>query len=89
MFYNITYWFVNFKDLLWTMVPQWSYLHTALTPALPRPWQVHNHCLSLHDGKGISGTKVSQWQFFKCMMTKYGSQHFDYMPETLVLPRYM
>ena len=71
------------------MIPQWSYLHTALTPGLPRPWQVHNHCLSLHDGKGISGNKVSQWQFFKCMMTKYGSQQFDYMPETLALPRYM
>ena len=69
------------------MIPQWDYLHTASTPNLPRPWQVHNHCLSLHDGIGISGSKVSQWELYKCMRKKHGPQEFNYMPESLVIPR--
>ncbi len=68
------------------MIPQWNYLHLAPTPDLPRPWQVHNHCLSLTDYRGISGGKVSQWLLFKCMRDKYGVDEFSYMPESLVIP---
>lgn len=75
-------------DLLWTMVPQWSSLPTSPSPdlQLPRPWQRHNHCLSLTDNRGISGGKISQWQLFKCMRKAHGSRHFSYMPESLILP---
>ena len=75
------------QDLLWTMIPQWTFLHTAATPHLPRPWQVHNHCLSLSDRRGISGSKVSQWELYRCMREKYGEVDFSYMPETFILPR--
>ncbi|XP_019855248.1 PREDICTED: tubulin polyglutamylase TTLL4-like [Amphimedon queenslandica] len=74
-------------DLLWTLIPQWDYLHTASTRNLPRPWQVHNHCLSLHDGDGISGTKASQWKHYQCMVSKFGTEKYNYMPETFILPR--
>ena len=72
------------QDLLWTMVPQWDSLHTASTA---RPWQVHNHCLSLSNHRGISGNKVSQWEMYKCMRDKYHDENFSYMPETFILPR--
>ena len=75
------------QDLLWTMVPQWDFFHTAAIPHLPRPWQVHNHCLSLSDRQGISGSKVSQWELYRCMREKYGEEDFSYMPETFILPR--
>lgn len=73
-------------DLLWTMVPQWHSLHTASTPDLPRPWQRHNHCLSLTNNRGISGAKVSQWKLYKCMRDAHGSKLFSYMPDSLILP---
>lgn len=76
------------QDLLWAMIPQWDYLPRASTPNLPRLWQVHNHCLSLHNQRGISGSKTSQWELFKCMRNKYGEDEFHYMPECIVLPRY-
>ena len=69
------------------MVPQWDYLHMSSTRDLPRPWQIHNHCLSLTDKRGISGTKVSQWELYSCMRDKYGPEEFSYMPKSLVLPR--
>jgi hypothetical protein len=74
-------------DLLWTLIPQWNYFHTAYTENMPRSWQLHNHCLSLRDGRGISGNKESQWELFKCMVDQHGSSHFNYMPDTLILPR--
>ena len=74
------------QDLLWTMVPQWDHFHTASTRGLPRPWQIHNHCLALTNKRGISGGKVSQWQLYKCMRDKYGPMEFSYMPESLVIP---
>ncbi len=77
------------QDLLWTMIPQWNNFQTAQTPNLPRPWQVHNHCLSLRDGQGISGNKISQWNLYKCMRDKHGPIEYNYMPESLVLPRYI
>ena len=61
----------------------------ASTRRLPRPWQIHNHCLALTDKRGISGSKVSQWELFKCMKDKFGPEEFSYMPETLVIPRYV
>ncbi|CAI8021259.1 Deoxyadenosine kinase [Geodia barretti] len=74
-------------DLLWTMVPQWEALHTTKTPGLPRPWQVHNHCLSLSNSRGISGSKVSQWEMYRCMREKHGEEAFSYMPDTFILPK--
>lgn len=68
------------------MVPQWNHLHLAATPNLPRPWQTHNHCLSLTGNRGISGSKVSQWELFRCMRERHGAAEFSYMPESLVLP---
>lgn len=68
------------------MVPQWNHLRSSPTPNLPRPWQVHNHCLSLTNNRGISGDKVSQWKLYKCMRDVHGPQEFSYMPESLVLP---
>lgn len=68
------------------MVPQWNHFRTAATPGLPRPWQIHNHCLALTNKRGISGGKVSQWQLYKCMRDKYGPSEFSYMPESLVIP---
>ena len=70
------------------MIPQWDYFSKAPTTNLPRPWQIHNHCLSLHDKRGISGGKISQWELFKCMRDKFGLEEFSYMPESFVLPRY-
>ena len=69
------------------MVPQWEFLHTAKTPGLPRAWQVHNHCLSLSGHRGISGSKVSQWELYRCMREKHGAEAFSYMPATLILPK--
>ena len=69
------------------MVPQWDFLQKVPTPNLPRPWQVHNHCLALSDRRGISGGKVSQWEMYRCMREKYGADEFSYMPESFVLPR--
>ena len=74
------------QDLLWTLVPQWDYFDRASTADLPRPWQVHNHCLPLTNNRGISGAKVSQWKLFKCMRDKHGEKEFNYMPESLILP---
>ena len=75
------------KDLLWTMVPQWDFFHMAATPHLPRPWQIHNHCLALTNRRGISGSKVSQWELFRCMREKFGLEEFSYMPESPIIPR--
>jgi hypothetical protein len=69
------------------MVPQWEALHTTKTPGLLRPWQVHNHCLSLSNGRGISGSKVSQWEMYRCMIEKHGQEAFSYMPDTFILPK--
>ena len=73
---------------MWTLVPQWDYLKTPPNNDIPHKWQVHNHCLSLHGGRGISGSKVSQWELFQCMRAKHGSSKYGYMPETLIYPRY-
>ena len=62
------------QDLLWTMVPQWDFFRMASTPHLPRPWQIHNHCLALTNKRGISGSKVSQWELFRCMREKFGPE---------------
>lgn len=69
------------------MVPQWVALKTAKIPDYPRPWQTHNHCLSLSNHRGISGTKVSQWEMYRCMREKYGAEDFSYMPDTFILPK--
>ena len=65
-------------DLLWTMVPQWEHLPWWA----PRKWQVHNHCLSLSNFKGISGDKISQWDKFSCMKNKFGKEAYNYMPDS-------
>ena len=74
------------QDLLWTMTPQWDHFRGADTPDLPRPWQIHNHCLPLTNKKGISGEKTSQWELYKCMRDKFGPAEFSYMPESLIIP---
>lgn len=74
------------QDLLWTMFPQWNYIgQQSIT--VPHHWQVHNHCFSLQDNQGISGTKISQWEHYKCMLDRHGPDAFWYMPETIVLQR--
>ncbi len=69
------------------MIPQWDFIASSSTHGLPHTWQVHNHCLSLTDLRGISGGKVSQWQLFQCMRDKFGDKEFSYMPESLILPK--
>lgn len=72
------------QDLLWTMFPQWDYI-TQQSIAVPSYWQVHNHCFALSNNQGISGTKISQWNHYKCMRDKHGPDAFQYMPKTIIL----
>ena len=69
-------------DLLWSMVPQWEHFPEDI----PRRWQVHNHCLTLVNFRGISGSKISQWEKFKCMQDKFGKESFSYMPDSFIPP---
>ena len=74
------------QDLLWTMYPQWNFINKQ-SVTVPSYWQIHNHCFALTDNQGISGTKISQWEHYKCMRNRYGPDAFWYMPETVVLQR--
>ena len=67
-------------DLLWSMVPQWGHFPDGI----PKKWQVHNHCLTLSNFKGISGDKISQWEKYRCMRDKFGMESYGYMPDSFV-----
>lgn len=69
-------------DLLWSMVPQWEHFPENI----PHRWQVHNHCLTLVNFRGISGSKISQWEKFKCMQDKFGQGSYSYMPYSFITP---
>ena len=69
-------------DLLWSMVPQWEHFPEGI----PHRWQVHNHCLALTNFRGISGSKISQWEKFKCMQDKFGKESYNYMPDSFIPP---
>ena len=67
-------------DLLWSMVPQWDHFPNGI----PKKWQVHNHCLTLPNFKGISGDKISQWEKYRCMQDRFGTESYSYMPHSFV-----
>ena len=67
-------------DLLWSMVPQWDHFPEGI----PNKWQVHNHCLTLPNFRGISGDKISQWEKYRCMQDMFGRESYGYMPDSFV-----
>ena len=65
------------------MIPQWDFF---LEDSNLKRWQIHNHCFALRNLEGISGSKVSQWKHFKCMVNSFGGEHFSFMPDSYILP---